>query len=84
MRRCRRARRNVTPVVCHVRLDEMTGAQRTVERQLTGQDTGGNDTSELPGVVTGRCWVSAAYAKEIEHGGLGLEDGTAADGTDFD
>jgi len=28
--------------------------------------------------------VCAAHAKEVEHGGLGREEGTAADGADFD
>jgi hypothetical protein len=35
-----------------MRLDEMAGTQRTVKRQLTRKHTGGDDTSELPGVVT--------------------------------
>jgi hypothetical protein len=28
--------------------------------------------------------VGTAYAEEVEHGGLGFEDGSAANGADFD
>jgi hypothetical protein len=31
-----------------------------------------------------RVHVGAAHAEKVEHGGLGLEDCAAADGTDFD
>lgn len=61
----------------------MTGSKRSVQAQLTGQDRGRDDAGELAGVVTWVSRVRAANAEKIQHGGLGLEDGAAADGADF-
>ena len=77
------SRWNVAPVVCHVCFDQVTGAQSTVEGQFSRKDTGGDDAGELARVVTRGGWVSASYAKKVEHGGLGLEDGSTAKCTDF-
>jgi hypothetical protein len=84
--RARRGRptRNITPVVRHVRFDKVARAQGAVEGQFTGQDARGNDARELARVVAGRGLVGAAHAEQVEHGGLGLEDGAAANGADFD
>jgi hypothetical protein len=84
--RARRGRptRNITPVVRHVRFDKVARAQGAVEGQFTGQDARGNDARELARIVAGRGLVGAAHAEQVEHGGLGLEDGAAADGADFD
>jgi hypothetical protein len=70
--------------VRHVRFDQMTRTQRGVERKFAGEDTSGDDTRELARVVAWGGGVSAAHAEEVEHGGLGLEDGAAANGADFD
>ena len=69
--------------MCHVCLDEVTGAQRTVEREFSSENAGGNDAGELAGVVARGSGVSASDAEEVEHGRLRLEDGTATNGTDF-
>jgi hypothetical protein len=84
--RARRGRptRNITPVVRHVRFDKVARAQGAVEGQFTGQDARGNDARELARVVAGRGLVGAAHAEQVEHGGLGLEDGATANGADFD
>lgn len=68
----------------HVRFNEMASAEGAVEREFAGKDTRSNDAGELARVVAGGSGVSAADAEEVEHGGLGLEDGAAADGADFD
>lgn len=68
----------------HVALNEVTGREGAAEGELTGEDTGGDDTGELARVVTGVGWVGAAHTEEVEHCGLGLEDGPTAEGADFD
>lgn len=68
----------------HVGSDEMAGGQGRAEGEFAGEDAGGDDLGELAGVVAGRGGVRAADAEHVEHGGLGLEDGAAADGADFD
>jgi hypothetical protein len=65
-------------------LDKVTGAQGAVEGQFTCEHTGGDDARELACVVTGRFRVRATDTEKIEHGGLGVENGAAADGADFD
>jgi len=70
--------------VRHVRLDEMSRSQGRAQGQFAGEDTGTDDACELARVVAGVRGVGAAHAQEIEHRGLGLEDGAAAQGADFD
>jgi len=70
--------------VAHVRLDEVAGGQGGAEGQLAREDTGGDDTGKLAGVLARRGGVGPADAEKVEHGGLGFEDGAAADGADFD
>jgi hypothetical protein len=60
--------------VGHVRPDEVAG----------GEGACGDDLGELLGVLTRSGGVGAAHAEEVKHGCLGLEDGAAADGADFD
>ena len=66
-----------------MRLDKMTGAQSAVERQLSSENAGTDDAGKLACVVTRSLLVRAAYAKEVQHSGLGLKDGTAANGADL-
>ena len=68
----------------HMRLDEVTGGEGRAQREFTGEDACGDDLGELLGVFAGGGGVSAAHTEEVEHGCLGLEDGAAADGADFD
>lgn len=68
----------------HMALDEMTRRKRGAEGQFTSQDTSSDDARELARVVAGVGGVGAADAEEVEHCGLGLEDGAAAEGADFD
>lgn len=81
--RCGRPTWHVTPVVCHVRLDEMTRTQRTIQTEFTRKHTCGNDAGKLPCIVTRGGWVSATHAEEVKHGGLGLENGATANGANF-
>jgi hypothetical protein len=67
-----------------MRFDQMARTQRGVERKFAGEDTSSDDTRELARVVAWGGGVSAAHAEEVEHSGLGLEDGAAANGADFD
>jgi hypothetical protein len=48
------------------------------------EDTCSDDLCKLLGVGAGGSGVGAAAAQEVEHGCLGFEDGSAADGADFD
>lgn len=83
-RRRGRPGRISTAVVLHMRADEMAGSESTAQGQLTSEDGGGDNTGETARVVTRARRVSAADAEEVEHGGLGLEDGAAAESTDFE
>jgi hypothetical protein len=85
-RRRRRGRsgRNITPVMRHVRFDQMTSTQCAVEGKFTGEYASGDDASKLACVVAWGGGVCAADAEEVQHCGLGFEDGAAADGADFD
>jgi len=67
-----------------MRSDQMASCQSRAKREFTSKNTSGDDAGELPSVGAGGGHVSAADAEEVEHGGLGLEDGAAADGADFD
>ena len=68
----------------HMRSNQMTRRQRSIQTQFTRQHSRGDDTRELSRVVARAFGVRAAHAQEVEAGGLGLEDGAAADGADFD
>lgn len=68
----------------HVRLHQVSGREGRAERQFARQDAGGDDARELARVVARLAGVGAAHAEQVEHGGLGLEDGAAAYGADFD
>lgn len=70
--------------MAHMRLHEMSRREGRAEREFTRKDSGADDAGELLGVSAGVGWVRASYAEEVEHGGLGFEDGAAADGADFD
>jgi hypothetical protein len=70
--------------VRHVSFDEMTCRERGAETELAGQHGGAHDARQLAGVLAGVGGVGAADAEEVEHAGLGFEDGAAADGADFD
>ena len=77
-------RRRCASVVAHVCFDEVTGSQRTAQRQFTGQDTSSDNAGQTTGVVTRIGGMSAAHSEEVEHGCLWLEDSTTTDGADFD
>ena len=68
----------------HMRLHQMARRQRRTQRQFARKHTSSNDASELARVVAGVSGMGAAHAQQVEHGGLRLEDGAAADGADFD
>lgn len=68
----------------HMRLDQMARGQRRTQRKLTRQHAGSDDAGELARIVAGVGGMGASHAQQVEHGGLGLEDGAAADGADFD
>jgi hypothetical protein len=61
----------------------MTSAQSAVERQLSSENASTDDAGKLACVVTRNLLVRAAYAEEVQHSGLGLKDGTAANGADL-
>lgn len=67
----------------HMRFDKVTSAQGGVQRQLSSKNTSADDASELASVVARGFLMGAADAQEVEHRGLGLENGAAADGADF-
>jgi hypothetical protein len=48
------------------------------------QNTRSDDAGKEARVVAWRSGMGATDAEEVEHGGLGLEDGAAANGADFD
>lgn len=77
-------RRRLTPVMLHMRLDQMTRSKSRTQTQLASKNSTADDASELAGVAAGRGEVGAADAEEVEHGGLGAEEGAAADCADFD
>ena len=52
--------------------------------EVFGKNARGDDLGELLRVRAGVRGVGAADAEHFEHGGLGLQDGAAADGADFD
>ena len=62
----------------------MPRTQRAIQTQFTSKYTRGDDARELPCVVAWSGGMRAAHAEQVEHGGLGLEDGAAADCADFD
>jgi hypothetical protein len=68
----------------HMRLHQMARGQGRAQAELTRQHACGNDAGELARVVAGVGGMRASHAEQVEHGGLGLEDGAAADGADFD
>lgn len=82
--RCARPRGRRGAVVRHVCLDEVARSEGRAQRQLAGQHGGGDDAGEEACVLAGCDGVGAAHAEHVEHGGLGLEDGAAAQGADFD
>jgi hypothetical protein len=67
----------------HVGTDQMTSRQGAAERQLAGQNGGSHDAGQASGVLAWAGRVRATDAKHVEHGGLGLEDGAAAEGADL-
>lgn len=70
--------------MAHMRLHEVARGQRGAQGEFAREHAGGDDAGELACVVAWVRGVGAAHAEEVEHGGLGLEDGAAADRADFD
>ncbi len=70
--------------MAHVCLHQMASSQRRAQRQFAGENPGSDNTSKLARVISWISGMSAADAEEVEHSSLGLEDGAAADGADFD
>jgi len=68
----------------HMSPYKMAGSLRTTQRKLASQSRGGNDARQPPCVVTWVGGVRAANTKHLEHGGLGFQDGSAAEGADFE
>lgn len=68
----------------HMGPDKVTRGKRAAETQLARQHAGGDNAREAAGVLAGAGGVRAADAEHVEHGGLGLQDGAAAEGADFD
>lgn len=64
-------------------LHQMTCRQCTTQREFTGKNTSSNDASEFACVVARVCGMRAADTKHIKTCGLGLENGAAAEGADF-
>lgn len=69
--------------MAHVGLDKMTGGEGRAEGQFPGEHGGGDNARELARVVAGIYARGPAHAEEVEHSGLRLEDGPAADCADF-
>lgn len=70
--------------MAHMRLHQMPSSQRAAQTELTCEHGGSNDPGKLPCVVARVRWVGAFDAEDVEHGGLGFENGAAADGANFD
>lgn len=68
----------------HMGLDQMSRRQSGAEAEFAGQDRRAHDPCEFAGVFTWGGGVGATHAEEVEHAGLGFQDGAAADGADFD
>jgi hypothetical protein len=66
-----------------VGLDQMASSESCTKRQLTGEDTSSDNTCKLASVVTGVCRVGTTNTEQVEHGGLGLENCTTTNGTNF-
>jgi len=72
------------PVEGEVRLDEVAGGEGGAEGELAREDGGGDDACERAGVLAGTGEVGPAHAEQVEHRTLRVQDGTAAEGADFD
>jgi len=70
--------------MCHVRLNKMPGGKCGVQTQLARQHSCGNDSCQLPCVISGGLDIRTAHTKEVEHGGLGFQDGPTTYCTNFD
>lgn len=68
----------------HVCLDKMPGSESTAERELTGQNSGSDNASQPPGVLSWAGGMRATDAEKVKHRTLGVEDGAAAKSADFD
>jgi hypothetical protein len=62
----------------------VAGRKSGAERQLTGQNGGRDDASQPPGVLAGAGGVRTTDTEHVEHGSLGIENGAAAESTDFE
>lgn len=47
----------------HVSFDKMSSSKGTAQRQLTGEDSRGNDSGQALGVLSGGGWVRSTDAK---------------------
>ena len=70
--------------MCHVSFDQVSGSKCGTETQFAGEHGRSHDTGQATRVLAGIGGVGATDAKHVEHAGLCLEDGAAADGADFD
>lgn len=57
---------NISPVVGHVTLDEVSGSESRHQGELTCQDGGTNHTSQLSGVLTGLAWAAALNTEHLD------------------
>jgi hypothetical protein len=68
----------------HMRFHQMSRSESSIQTQFARKHSGSNDARKLAGVVTWMGGVWATDTKEIEHCGLGFEDGAPAESADFD
>lgn len=63
--------------------DEVTGRERTDERQLSGKNRGSDDPGELLGILSRVGGMSTFDSQELEHSLLGSEHSATAHSPDF-
>lgn len=69
--------------MCHVRFDQVASAESTAERELSGENGGGDDAGEFTGILTRVCGMRSSDAEHVEHSCLRLQDGATSQGADF-
>ena len=63
--------------------DKVTGCEGADEGEFASHNGGGDDAGELLSVLARVSLVCALHAEHLQNGLLRCEDGTAADGADF-
>lgn len=70
--------------MCHVRFDKVARSKCGAQAQLSRKNSGSDNSSKLPSIVTWVGGVGTTDTEQIKHGRLSFKNSATTDCADFD